>query len=126
MPPINAMLNPEKPIGEQLVAEFERLIAVGEWEPGKRVPSVRALAVQFGVNPNTVQKALTILDERGLLEAQSTSGRFVTANQDLIARSRTQLAQSHAAQFAAAMQALKIPHEQAEKLLAAQWENFQQ
>ncbi|MCI7550757.1 MAG: GntR family transcriptional regulator [Actinomycetaceae bacterium] len=120
MAPPNFKLNPDRPIGEQLVAECERLIAVGEWKPGERVPSVRALAVQFGVNPNTVQKALALLDERSLLVARSTSGRFVTEDEALIARTGDRIARSHAAQYARAMRALKIGRERAIELFDEQ------
>ncbi|MCI7551737.1 MAG: GntR family transcriptional regulator [Actinomycetaceae bacterium] len=120
MVPLDVRLNADRPIGEQLVEEFERLIAVSEWAPGAKVPSVRTLAVKFGVNPNTVQKALTSLDQRGLLDAKSTSGRFVTTDEKLIAQTSNAIARSHAARYAEAMRALNIARDRAIELFDEQ------
>lgn len=52
----------------------------GEFPPGSRIPPVRELAADAGVNPNTMQRALQELEGRGLLQAQRTAGRTVTAD----------------------------------------------
>ncbi|MCI6573988.1 MAG: GntR family transcriptional regulator [Actinomycetaceae bacterium] len=121
MTPLMHQLDPTRPLGDQLVEEFSRLIAIGEWEPGSRVPSVRTLAVDVGVNPATVQKALTALQERGLLIVQSTAGRFVTRDEDRIAATLIELATVHAHEFVAHMQALKIEPEKAQQLVHREW-----
>ncbi|MDD7465694.1 MAG: GntR family transcriptional regulator [Actinomycetaceae bacterium] len=121
MAPIAHQLDPNKPLGDQLVDEFSRLIAIGEWEPGSRVPSVRALAVDVGVNPATVQKALTALHERGLLVAQSTAGRFVTRDSDLIAATLAELAAVYAREFVARMRSLGVSRERAQRFIQQEW-----
>ena len=66
------------PIYTQLVDQIKLGIVSGEWIPGQRVPAVRELAVEAGVNPNTMQRALQELERQGLMFSQRTSGRFVT------------------------------------------------
>lgn len=66
------------PIWLQLVQEFSRRIAAGDWEPGARIQGVRELAADLGVNPNTVQRSLAELERDGLCHSERTAGRFVT------------------------------------------------
>lgn len=65
------------PIYEQLIEQAERLILTGILPPGTQLPSVRSLSVQLAVNPNTVQKAYTELDRRGLIVSAAGRGCFV-------------------------------------------------
>ncbi|MEZ5087920.1 MAG: GntR family transcriptional regulator [Tessaracoccus sp.] len=79
----------ERPIWLQLVAEFERRILIGDWPPGEKIPGVRDLAVELGVNPNTVQRAFAELERRELARTERTAGRFVTDQTDRIEKLRT-------------------------------------
>ena len=72
------------PIYQQIVYKFAVSIARGELAPGSKVASVRDLALEFSVNPNTMQKSLAKLEEMGLLYTERTSGRYVTQNQEII------------------------------------------
>ena len=67
-------------------------IVSGQLAPGERMPPVREIAVQYGINPNTVQRALTELEEDGLAYSQRTAGRFITEDRDRIAQMRQILA----------------------------------
>ena len=67
-----------RPIYSQIVEQIKLHIARGEYLPGHKIPAVRELAVEAGVNPNTMQKALAELERDGLLYSERTSGRFVT------------------------------------------------
>ena len=67
----------DRPIWVQLIEQLTRRIVSGEYPPGARVPSVRDLAAEAGVNPNTMQRALSGLEERGLLVAQRSIGAFI-------------------------------------------------
>ena len=67
----------DSPIYIQIVEEIKRQIASGELKGGDKMPAVRELALQAGVNPNTMQKALVELERQGFLYTQRTSGRFV-------------------------------------------------
>ena len=66
------------PIYTQIIDEMTMRIASSAYAPGDKLPSVRDLALDAGVNPNTMQRALAELERRGLVNAQRTSGRFVT------------------------------------------------
>lgn len=65
------------PIYEQVIAQIEAHIRIGEYAPGSALPSVRALSVSLGVNPNTLQKAYGELEREGLTVSVPGSGRFV-------------------------------------------------
>lgn len=72
------------PIYIQLVEQLKIYIISGKIKSGERLPSVRDLALQTRVNPNTMQKALVELEEMKLVYTERTNGRFVTNNQELI------------------------------------------
>ena len=68
----------DAPIYAQLILQIKVGIVSGAFPPGERLPSVRDLATEAGVNPNTMQRALTELERDGLVYSQRTAGRFVT------------------------------------------------
>lgn len=78
------VFNDSIPIYIQIVERFKLLIASGKIGPGERLPSVRELASESGVNPNTMQRALAELEREGLIYSVRTSGRFVTDNRELV------------------------------------------
>ena len=63
-----------RPIWLQLREEFTRRIVIGRWAPGKQIPGVRELAVELGVNPNTVQRTLAELERDGLCRSERAVG----------------------------------------------------
>ncbi len=67
------------PIYEQIIDQTQRLIASGILKEGDQLPSVRALSQELSVNPNTLQKAYSELERRGLCVSAPGNGRFVTA-----------------------------------------------
>lgn len=76
--------NNEAPIYNQIVEQVESKIISGEYPTGSRFPSVRELAFEVGVNPNTMQKAMAELERRKLVETIRNSGRLVTQDSGLI------------------------------------------
>ena len=72
----------DTPIYLQIMDKIKRDIAGGVLSPGSKIPSVRELAIEAGVNPNTMQKALQTLENEGILYSQRTSGRFVAESVD--------------------------------------------
>lgn len=72
----------KRPIYEQVVEKLERLIVSGGLEPLTRMPSVRSLAMELSVNPNTIQRAYAQLEQDGYLYTVSGRGSFVTAESD--------------------------------------------
>ena len=77
-------LSSERPIYIQLVERITRQIASGAYKPGDRFPSVRELALEAAVNPNTMQRAMAALEADGLLITSRTAGRTVTEDMALI------------------------------------------
>ncbi len=96
----------DRPIWLQLTEQIQLRILTGEYQAGERLPSVRELAAQAAVNPNTMQKALTELERSGLLYAQRTSGRFITQDGERIREMRCRMAQGETRQFLARMEEL--------------------
>lgn len=82
----------ERPIYVQLVEKLELDIVSGNFKPGERIASVRELALIAKVNPNTMQKALVELENRGLIYTERTNGKYVTKNQELIEKVKKDLA----------------------------------
>ena len=79
---INIDYGKRVPIYEQIVREIEKLITLGVLAPNTQIPSVRALAYDLGINPNTVKKAYDILEKNGLIISKSTKGTFISDNID--------------------------------------------
>lgn len=96
-------LTSDRPIYIQLVEKLQLDIITGIYRPGEKLPSVRDLASEASVNPNTMQKALTELERGGLVYTQRTAGRFVTDNQTLIRHISMELAASHIREFISTM-----------------------
>ncbi len=76
---------PKPSVSAQLLYKYRLDIVGGKYPPGGQFPTVRALAYEESVNPNTMQKVLTLLEQDGLLVSQGTRGRFVTEDQTVIA-----------------------------------------
>lgn len=72
----------KRPIYEQMVEKLERLIVSGGLEPGSRMPSVRSLAMELSVNPNTVQRAYNQLEQEGYLYTVTGRGSFVAPEKE--------------------------------------------
>lgn len=78
----------DSPVYQQIVHLLQEAVLCGEFSPGDKIPSVRDLALEAKVNPNTMQHALHCLEEDGLLVTQSTNGRYVTQDAAVIAAVR--------------------------------------
>jgi DNA-binding transcriptional regulator YhcF (GntR family) len=89
----------------QIMAQIRTAVLTGSFAPGQRLPSVRDLAMDAQVNPNTMQRALHELELEKLLTTDSTNGRFVTDDQAVLealrARQLQELTQKCVRQFAA-------------------------
>lgn len=98
--------NNSKPIYIQIMDEIKMLIVSGRLNSGDKVKPVRELAEEFGVNPNTMQRALSELEREGLLYAERTSGRFITTDGGRIMTVKETLAQSEIKRFMESMEKL--------------------
>lgn len=107
-----------RPIYQQLCELLTQAIASGEYSPGQRLPGVRELALQYGVNPNTAQRTMAELERQGLVYSERTAGRFVTADSQLIAAIRRAAALDQAVGFLQKMASLGIAQAEIQDLLA--------
>lgn len=94
------------PIYAQLMDTLKRRIVTGRYLPGEKLPSVRELAAEAGINPNTVQRAFSELERKGLIYTQRATGKYVTENEADIKSAHEALARTQVADFLRAMQSL--------------------
>lgn len=96
----------DRPIYLQLVEQIELRIVSGVYSAGEKLPSVRDLAVDAAVNPNTMQRALSELERSGLVYSQRTSGRFITEDTKMIENIKNTLAKAQISMFFETMEQL--------------------
>lgn len=111
-------LDSSRPIYLQIIERVQMDIITGRYQPGDKLPSVRDLAQEAAVNPNTMQKALSELERSGLIYSQRTSGRFITEDKELIHQMKKELAAAEVSAFVAHMKQLGITLEEIRQLLA--------
>ena len=85
------------PIYLQIISQIKVMIASGELSAGSKIPPVREMAVEAGVNPNTMQRALTQLEQEGLLYTQRTAGRFVSEDKNVMKELRKAMSEQYIA-----------------------------
>lgn len=105
-------LDSDRPIFIQIIEKIQMDIISGQYAPGDKLPSVRELAQEASVNPNTMQKALSELERTGLVYSQRTSGRYITEDTAVIAELKSTLAKDIVTQFLDKMFRLGIPEEE--------------
>ena len=111
-------LDSSRPIYLQIIERVQMDIITGRYQPGDKLPSVRDLAQEAAVNPNTMQKALSELERSGLIYSQRTSGRFITEDKELIHQMKKELAAAEVSAFVAHMKQLGITPEEIRQLIA--------
>lgn len=110
-------LTDDRPIWLQLSQQMARRIITGVYPPGSRLPSVRELAAEAGVNPNTMQRALAQLEQDGLAKADRTAGRLVTQDTQVLDAARLAEARVVMDQYFESMAELGYPRLQAAELI---------
>ena len=103
--------NPNIPIYLQIMEQIKFLILSEQWRAGGKIPSVRDLAIQFRVNPNTMQRALSELERDKLIYSERTSGRFVTDDLGAIDTVRQQMADEYIQVFVRRMKEINFSME---------------
>jgi GntR family transcriptional regulator len=105
-------LNSERPVYIQLVEQLQTRIISGYYKPGDKLPSVRDLASEATVNPNTMQKALAELERTKIIHTNRTTGRFITSNEEMIKKLKETSAKSQILELINNMNQLGFsPHE---------------
>lgn len=102
----------DKPVYIQISERITRSVLSGEYKSGEQIPSVRQLALEAAVNPNTVQHAFSELENDGLIISKGTLGRFVTDNKEIIETCRLRMAKKIVEDFINDMNQLTIPKDQ--------------
>lgn len=101
-------LNKNRPIVPQLHAQICVKIALGEYVAQERIPSIRELAVEVGVTPNTVQRAFEILEQQSIIYSIKGVGYFVSQNTDAAKVEVEKIKLQKAQEYYSAMAALGI------------------
>lgn len=110
-------LNTERPIYLQLMDYIKLSIISGKYKSGEKLLSVRELASNAAVNPNTMQKALVELEQTGLIYTNRTSGRFITDDKELIHSLKTSLAKEYCNELMIKLRALGLTDVEIHELL---------
>lgn len=110
-------LDNERPIYLQLMERIQQDIVSGVYKAGDKLPSVRDLALDAAVNPNTMQKALSELERSGLVYSQRTSGRFITEDAMMLKELKRSLASEHIQNFFQKMRQLGFSDEETLKII---------
>lgn len=116
----------DRPIYTQLMERIELMILSGTFPVGSKLPPVRELAAEAAVNPNTLQKAFSELERKGLVFTQRTSGRFITENPGVVESLRRQLADEEIQKFFLAMKRLGYSKDQVLQQLCPSQKEAQQ
>ena len=109
----------DRPIYLQLREQIKLRVINGTYKPGDKVPSVREIAMEAGVNPNTVQRAFLELERSGILSTQRTLGRFVTDKESDIQNNRDDMAKEQVEIFVGKMKELGLTGEDVIRLVQA-------
>lgn len=110
-------LSGSQPVYQQIIEQFRDAVLAGEYPPGARVPSVRELAAQARVNPNTMQRALVQLEQEALLVGCGTTGRHVTEDEQVLAELRKSAVSAIVREYRKRLEDLGVPLEEAAKRL---------
>lgn len=102
----------DRPIYTQILEQMEKKIISGEYAPGSKLPSVRELAAEAAVNPNTMQRALAELERGGMVVTNRTSGRVVTDDLNVLKKTRDMTAREYTAKYVEKMHDLKYNTDQ--------------
>lgn len=105
-------LDNDRPIYLQLMEKIQQDIIAGIYYPGGRLPSVRELAMDAAVNPNTMQKALSELERNGLVYSKRTSGRFITEDKTMLQQLKDTTATEHIREFFEKMRQLGFENDE--------------
>ncbi len=111
------IIKTDRPVYIQLMEQIQQRVLCGEYPLGSRLPSVRDLASEAEVNPNTMQKALMELERTGLVYAKRTSGRFITEDEGLVMEMRETIAQTKMTEFIHEMEKLGFTVEEICRIL---------
>ncbi len=103
----------DKPVYLQIADRITKSVLSGDFRAGEQIPTVRQLALEAAVNPNTVQRAFSELEHEGLIISKGTTGRYVTEDVQVIKHCQNKMAEQIVMDFIKNMEQLSISKEQA-------------
>jgi GntR family transcriptional regulator len=106
-----------KPIYQQIIEQVEHWIASDHWQKNEKVPSVRQIAEDLEVNPTTIQRAYSALEQDGILLSQRGIGKYVTDNTDKIKDLRLRLIETHLEAFITKLRKLNLTQNEREHII---------
>ena len=106
-----------KPVYLQIAERITRSVLSGEYSAGEQIPSVRQIALDAAVNPNTVQHAFSELEYEGIIISQGTLGRFVTEDKEVIEACRKKMAENLVKEFIENISQLSVSKEDIVKMI---------
>ena len=104
--------NPSIPIYLQIIDSIQQDIVTGRLARGERIDSVRSLSEKYSVNLNTVQRACTELERKGIINTQRGIGSFVTDDEGIIAQMKSELSNNMISEFIQGMQHIGFSQEE--------------
>ena len=122
---MNWQFSNDAPIYAQLIRQIRAGIVSGAFSPGERLPSVRDLAMEAGVNPNTMQRAMMEMEREELVHSQRTAGRFVTEDAQRIRQLRESMARQRVKEFLEGMYLLGFQTEEIVAFVQKEGENHE-
>lgn len=102
----------ERPIYVQIAERIKSRVLSGRYKPGEKLPSVRDLAMEMSVNPNTMQRAMAELEREGVLFSKRTAGRYISEDEELLGRFRQRMIAEEAEAFLNRLKELGISREE--------------
>lgn len=102
----------DKPVYVQIAQRIITSVLSGEYKPGEQIPTVRQLALEAAVNPNTIQHAFAELENEGVIVSLGTTGRFVTENTHVIEQCRKQITEQIVKSFIESLEVMSVSKEQ--------------
>ena len=112
-----------RPIWQQLTEQLRQRIVTGVYPPGTRFPAVRELASEAGVNPNTMQRAMSQLETDELVITNRTLGRTVTDKTEVLEEMRKRMARERTEEYFGDMKALGYDRAEAAEMAQREKEN---
>ena len=102
----------DKPVYLQIADRITKAVLSGEYRAGEQIPTVRQLALEAAVNPNTVQRAFSELEHEGIIISKGTTGRYVTEDVEVIEHCQNKMAEQIVIEFLRNMDQLSIAKEE--------------
>ncbi len=106
-----------KPIYLQVIEDIKKSIIKGEYKPGDKIPSVREFALKMKVNPNTMAKALSELENIKLIYTERTNGKYITTDEKIIKKYKEKYLKNKTKNFIKEMEELELTKKEIEELI---------